>query len=77
MPGLPTPDTEPAPVRINPPCPGCPDPENAEMVDMPCSGPEEISGEVTEISESQCRALGGPACDKIIYCPRTRGHRIK
>lgn len=71
----------PLPEITRPPCPGCPDPDNARRVDMPCIGPSKIedpfSDEVDQQNlQSLAKALGAPACSDIAYCPRTYGNRI-
>jgi hypothetical protein len=78
---LPIPETPVRPTEIQPPCPGCPDPDNAKRTDRPCPGPDRIEdpGSVltSEITLQQLtHALGAPACADILVCPRTGGSRI-
>lgn len=74
---IPSPEAPPIPSKIEPPCPGCPDPDNAGGVDMPCQGPSTIEDPGRGLTEVPVfiRSIGAPACADIIYCPRTRGSR--
>lgn len=74
---VPTPETPVRPDELRPPCPGCPDPDNAGRVDKPCPGPEIIKDPSEEAAlVDLCQALGAPACADMIFCPRTGGSRI-
>lgn len=76
--------TPPLPDITRPPCPGCPDPDNARRIDMPCPGPDKIEDPFRDALDeidaqnlrSLAKALGAPACADMTFCPRTRGSRI-
>ncbi len=69
----------PYPSTIEPPCPGCPDPDNAGRIDSPCEGPGIIEDPQSNIFETPglIRSIGAPVCGDIVYCPRTKGYTTK
>lgn len=78
---MPTPTKTPARPEIErPPCPGCPDPDNARRVDAPCTGPDTIEDPLSVDYEKALKevykSIGAPACADIVVCPRTHGSRI-
>lgn len=80
---MPTPTKTPTRPEIErPPCPGCPDPDNARRVDAPCPGPDRIKDPFPDDQANKSeldqlsRALGAPACADLIFCPRTRGYTL-
>ena len=84
MPHAPTTVPEIKPTEIRPPCPGCPDPDNASRVDSPCPGPERIPDLINSIptpevsvTEVTIRSIASPILNDIIYCPRTQNSIAK
>ncbi len=76
---VPLPEAPPKPSTIEPPCPGCPDPDNASRIDRPCQGPRIIEDPENSISETTVfiRSIGAPVCADIVVCPRTKGSTTK
>lgn len=75
---IPLPEAPPRPSTIEPPCPGCPDPDNAGRKDSPCEGPRIIEDpESAYETPVFIRSLGAPVCANIVVCPRTNGYTTK
>ena len=77
----PVPAPEQDPIILRPPCPGCPDPENARTIAMECSGPAELPDPFDRSSNAEAVAqfAGEAVCEAagLVYCPRTKGNRVR